>query len=231
MITSKDILKLETRKEIYNLILKHPGLHLRELSRKIDISFGSLRHHLKYLRKIGYITIKSDRRYTRYYAFKKVGKKDKELMNLMRQDVPRKIIMLLLCEGPPELYGKFTKDDLHDPSLRTDIHSKKELANLTKYWRKPYDQEFLIDKKRQTIDFHLNKLIDADIVEKVSVRRKTKYKLKNNFRVWLFIANYKDALSDNLINNMVSWGNDNIERRIDGVSNVVWEIFPHPYHA
>ena len=231
MITTKDILKLETRKKIYNIILKNPGLHLRELSRKTDLSFGGLRHHLKYLKKNGYITIKVDRRYTRYYAVKEVGKKDKELMNLMRQEIPRKIIMLLLCEGPPELYGKFTKDELSDPSLRTFLHSKKEIANLTKYWKKPYDLEFLIDKKRQTIDFHLNKLIDTDIVEKVTDERKTKYKLKDRFRVWLFLANYKDALSDNLVNNMVSWGLDSIDRRVDAVSNVIWEIFPHPYHA
>jgi predicted transcriptional regulator len=224
-------LKLETRKKIYNIILKHPGLHLRELSRKTDISFGGLRHHLKYLKKNGYLTIKVDRRYTRYYAVKEVGKKDKELMNLMRQDIPRKIIMLLLCEGPPELYGKFSKEEISDPSLRTFVHSKKELANLTKYWRKPYDLDFNINKKRQTIDFHLKKLIEADLVEKVKEGRETKYQLKDRFRVWLFLAKYKDALSDNLVDNMVSWSFDVIERKVDAVSNVIWEIFPHPYHA
>lgn len=231
MITKKDILELETRKEIFNLILKHPGLHLRELSRRIDLSLGGLRHHLKYLRKQEYVVTKSYRRYTRYYVSKEVGKTDKELLNLMRQDIPRKIVMLLLCPGPPELYGEISKEEQWNPSLRSYIHSKKDLADLTKYWRKPYDKQFLIDKKRQTIDFHLNKLIDADIIEKFSIGKETKYKLKDIFRVWLFIANYKKALSDDLVDNMADWGIDFIEKRIDAISNVIYEIFPHPYHA
>jgi len=31
MLSKDDILKLETRREIYNLILSNPGLHLREI--------------------------------------------------------------------------------------------------------------------------------------------------------------------------------------------------------
>ena len=36
MISNENILELETRRHIYNIILNYPGLHLRELSRKSD---------------------------------------------------------------------------------------------------------------------------------------------------------------------------------------------------
>ena len=82
-----------------------------------------------------------------------------------------------------------------------------------------------------TIDFHLKKLIDADIVEKIKVGRETKYVIKDEFRIWLFLADYQKSLSDKLVDLKLFWQNDFIERRIDAVLNVTWEIFPHPYHA
>ncbi|MCK4365849.1 MAG: winged helix-turn-helix transcriptional regulator [Thermoplasmatales archaeon] len=48
MISNENILELETRRQIYNIILENPGLHLRELSRRTNLSFGGLRHHLNY---------------------------------------------------------------------------------------------------------------------------------------------------------------------------------------
>lgn len=231
MITKQDILELETRRRIYNIILKYPGLHLRELSRRADISLGGLRHHLNYLKKQEYIVTKSNQRYTRYYVSKKVGKKDKELLNLLRQDVPRKIVLLLLTPGPAELYMEHIKKEQQDPSLHTMTHSKKDLVRLTKYWDKPYDNLFSLKKKRQTIDFHLKKLFEADIIEKIPVGREIKYKLKDEFRVWLFLAEYEKALTDELIDFKLFWQNNFIGNRVDAVFNVIWEIFPHPYHA
>ncbi len=38
-----DILTLEIRGGIYNFILKYPGLHLREISRRMDIPFSTLK--------------------------------------------------------------------------------------------------------------------------------------------------------------------------------------------
>lgn len=97
MISKENFLELENRKKIYNYILKNPGIHLQEVSRKTNISYSTLRHHLDYLKKQGLITTKSNRRYTRYYVTQKVGKKDKEIISLVREEIPRKIILLLLC--------------------------------------------------------------------------------------------------------------------------------------
>jgi len=190
MISNEKILELETRRQIYNIILKYPGLHLRELSRKINISFSSLRYHLNYLEKYGYVVTKTDKRFKRFFASKKVSIRDKIWLNILRQEVPRKIVLLLITAGPADLYGKYTKEEQKNPELRTLVHSKKDLTDLTKYWNKKYADKFRLDKKRVTIDFHLKKLLDADIVEKIKVGKQYKYKIKEEFGIWLFLVGF-----------------------------------------
>jgi predicted transcriptional regulator len=51
MISREEILKLETRRKIYKIILENPGLHLREILRRTKLSYGVLSYHLKYLKK------------------------------------------------------------------------------------------------------------------------------------------------------------------------------------
>ena len=231
MLSEKNILILETRNEIYKIILKNPGLHLRELSRKTDLTLSGVRHHLHYLIQKELIITKSDRRYTRYYVSNKLSKKDKEFLNIMRQEIPRQIILLLLVEGPSEIYRDYTKEDTIDPKVLKMIHSKKELVGLVDYWKKPYDGLFQLKKHRTTIDFHLNKLINADIIEKIQTGKEIKYKVKDEFEIWQFLCNYNETLSDKKVNLMVGWGNSYIERHIDSTLEVLWDIFPHPYHA
>ena len=71
------ILELETRRRIYNFILKNPGLHLREISRRSNIPKTTLIYHLNFLEKQGLIKTEANSRFTRYYTTNKVGKKDK----------------------------------------------------------------------------------------------------------------------------------------------------------
>lgn len=64
----------------------------------------TFRHHLNFLEKYGLIITKADHRYTRYYVIQKVGKQDKEILNLLRQETPRRIFMLLLTPGPGHIF-------------------------------------------------------------------------------------------------------------------------------
>ena len=60
----EDTLALEARREIYNLILANPGLHEREIGRKLEMSLSTLDYHLHYLEKREIVTSKKDGRYT-----------------------------------------------------------------------------------------------------------------------------------------------------------------------
>jgi len=232
MILKENILKLETRRTIYDFIMKYPGLHLREISRRTNIPLGSLKYHLNFLNKYGLIAPKSDHRYIRYYVKQTVGKKDKEILNLLRQETPLRIILMLLTPGPGHIFKdkETQKKAYYKHATFLKLYSKKELIELTNYWIGSYD-DFRLYKHRTTAGFHLEKLLDADLIEKVKVGKEIKYKLKDANEIWAIFIKYRDALSKKSIDNMLIWQSKGLIKVTDKILNVIWEIFPHPYHA
>jgi DNA-binding transcriptional ArsR family regulator len=238
MKSNKDILALDTRKKIYDIILKNPGLHLRELGRKTEIPLATLRYHLNFLTKKGIIITKSDHRYSRYYVKHSVASKDKEIINLLRQDIPLRIILLLLSPGPGDIYmNEETKQIAsEEPTFFLKTHSKKELVELTKYWKGPYGGLFNLNKHRTTIDFHLKKLLDADLIDKIKVGKEFKYRLKSEESIWIFLFENKESISNETIDVYLSWhdslGNDGFfQKRMDLTMEIIYDVFPHPYHV
>ena len=235
MIPREDILKLETRRKIYNIILENPGLHLREILRRTDLSYGVLSYHLKYLKKQDLIVIKVNRRYKRYYVTQKVANKDKEILNILREETPCRIILLLLFAGPGHIYQsrETEKKALTDIATHIDskIYSKRELVELTKHWDGPYAHLFHLRKHRTTIDFHLNKLLEIGLIEKVKVGKEVKYKLKDESMIWRFLIRYKKALSSSSINRSLTWAEDGVDNLVDPLMDILYDILPHPYHV
>ena len=235
MLIRDDILKLETRREIYNFILENPGFHLREISRRVNLSFGGLRYHLDVLKKQDLIITKDDLKYTRYYAPQKVGKNDKEILNLLRQEVPRKIILLLLIVGPGEIYK--TKETQEEAmSISTNLlktYSKRELAELTKYWKGSENKidQFRLEKHRTTVDFHLDKLQKIDLIEKVKVGKEIKYLLKNEDLIWRFFIRYQKELSIEAINILMKSRENTLIIAINNMTDFFFDMFPIPIRA
>ncbi len=95
-MAKKDGLDQEVRRVIYKFILQHPGLHLNELSRKLCIPVSTINYHLNCLKKIEALITKSEGRYVRYYVTKKIGSRDTTIINLLRKDVPLRIVVFLL---------------------------------------------------------------------------------------------------------------------------------------
>ena len=233
MVLEKNLFELETRKRIYSFISEYPGLHLREISRRLNIPFSGLKYHLDFLEKQGVVNKKANRRYTRYYVTQKLSQKDKEIINLLRQEVPCRIILLLLTPGPGHIYrNKHTQvKHIKNPDIFLKTYSKKELVELTKYWNGPYGRLFHLRKHRTTINFHLEKLLDVDLIEKVKVGREVKYKLKDEFKIWVLLIESYKALSHDSINRYLIWHEDTVKDTTDSVIEAVFDIFPHPYHA
>ena len=96
MINERNILKFKTRQEIYDFINNNPGLHFRELSRRMNIPRTTFRHHLRYLKKMGLINEKKEGKYKRIYLSKKMSTQEKQILNLIRQEIPCKIFIYLL---------------------------------------------------------------------------------------------------------------------------------------
>ena len=226
------IFELEKRRQIYNFILKYPGLHLRKLMRKLDLSEGTIKYHLKYLKKRGIIKTQSEDGYVRYYIVNKIGNDQQKILHILRQEVPRNIILYLLLL-----------------SCASQIEISKSL-----------------EKHPTTIEFHLKKLRDMGIIERIPVingkvhikfkviekiecnpvGKEIFYKLKEPYLIYdsiilykekLFGENYFDILSfyykifhtsNKLQQYRMLSKNKNF---VKSLWEEILEIFPHPYHA
>jgi predicted transcriptional regulator len=88
--------ELDTRRAVFEFIKSNPGSHMREIQRRLDMPIGLLKFHIQYLIKHEIIIEKVDRYYKRYYLSGGLGSFDRELLTVLRQDNPRRIILFLL---------------------------------------------------------------------------------------------------------------------------------------
>ena len=93
---SRDALELESRRTIYQFILDHPGSYLRQMEGDLGMAVGQLEYHLRFLVKEGLLTISDDGFYKRYFAASEVSHSDKPILSVLRQKVPRRIILHIL---------------------------------------------------------------------------------------------------------------------------------------
>lgn len=121
-----EYLDLKTRREIYNFITQQPGLHLDEISKKMNIPQDSINYHLGYLKKLGVLIEIPDDEYVRYYIAKKISEREREMLHLLRQDVPLKIIMFLLMN--PEASWMNISRHLKRHPKTISFHLKKLIA-------------------------------------------------------------------------------------------------------
>ncbi len=90
-------LELEARRKIYNLINKSPGLHFREIQRRLSIATGSLDYHIHFLYKHGLLRQERDGKYVRYYPItRNWERQEKDILALLRQKRVRHILIFLL---------------------------------------------------------------------------------------------------------------------------------------
>ena len=104
-----DALELESRRKIFEEIDSVPGIHFREISRRLKIPTGVIEYHLRYLETHELIVFRREGRYKRYYVIGKLGSRDKELLALLRQQMPRRILMHLLLH-PKTSHKKLRKE-------------------------------------------------------------------------------------------------------------------------
>ena len=233
MILKKDILKFDSRNRLYNYILKNPGLHLSELSRRLKIPKTTLLHHIISLKKQNLIDINPEKRYKRIYISEKLSRKDKEILHLLRQEVPCKILLHLMA---------------------TFVVSQIELSKE-------------LEKSPPTIEFHLKKLVDKDIIEPVTIenglirrirescyivgrspiKNEIIYRKKNEditLNIYRILAKYGDSLPDQktiapILKFLREFDSsrklpkrvNHADVAIDEIFKILYEICPHPYHV
>jgi predicted transcriptional regulator len=97
MKIKEKVLENEHRRTIYNFVKENPGLHMRELQRRLKIPLSTLEYHLDYLERKEILSLEDDRRYCRYFAEEHTHE-EKKLLSALRQKRLREIILLVLSE-------------------------------------------------------------------------------------------------------------------------------------
>ena len=220
-MTRQNVIDLKVRSRIFSYISKNPGIHLRGISRAINIPKSTLVYHLNYLKKQNIIEVKTDNYYNRYYPSDKVCQKNKQLLDLFSKDIPRTIILLLA---------------LYPDSSQIDI------INFTQKWKKhPSKIGIFLNRHQTTLSYYFNKLVQIDVIEAIPKGNKIIYRLKNEEFVFDFLITYKNKLKKDdatwrIIKRILDIDNDQVNHSfftkiLDSIFETTYEIFPHPYHV
>jgi predicted transcriptional regulator len=92
-----EILENERRGKIYGFIKKNPGLHFRELQRRLKVPLASLEYHLDYMVRKKVLLREDEGHYTRYYV-EQLDAEDKKILRSLRQRRLREIVLIILSE-------------------------------------------------------------------------------------------------------------------------------------
>lgn len=89
--------EMDTRRRIYECIIASPGLHFREIQRRLTLATGSLDYHLHFLEKNGMIRKEKMGKFVRYYAYTKTWEQEeKDVLAILRQSNIRHILIFLI---------------------------------------------------------------------------------------------------------------------------------------
>jgi predicted transcriptional regulator len=163
-----EILSLETRKKIYDSITRHPGMHMREISRHTGYSVALVKYHVQYLEKHGLLTVAREGGYNRYFASaapSSLTQSDKKALALLRQEIPLRIVLHLL---------------------------KNERA-------KHKDILAAVPVSASTLSFHLNKLLEGEVLGVERAGEKKGYYLTNPQNIVRLLVTFKplfDRMAD-----------------------------------
>jgi predicted transcriptional regulator len=129
-----DILELESRRKIYEVVKQNAGCHMREILRASGMSFGMVSYHLAFLGKNNLIKEEKDGSYVRYYPVS-VEAKDEKLLALLRQRSVRAILIFVIG---------------HEGCSHQEISAGVHLAPSTTTWhlKKLIDTGIVISDKK-----------------------------------------------------------------------------------
>ena len=131
----QDVLELETRRKIYDLINQNPGIHLSKISQILKMRTSLVEYHLNYLEKHGIVTADKETGYSRYFIKGKIGIEDKKYLFILRQKTVLEIILFLLKNdfSPHKKILENVKVSASTLSYHLNKLLKKGIVKLNRY--------------------------------------------------------------------------------------------------
>ena len=104
-----DVLELEIRRKIYNLVSKNPGLHANKIAALCSVSGQLADYHLAYLERYELLTAVKEEGFRRYYVKGTVGLKERMRISILRHATPLQIVLFLL-QHPSSTYQQILSE-------------------------------------------------------------------------------------------------------------------------
>ena len=140
--TANDPLDLEIRKKVYDTVKKSPGIHFRELQRRIHLATGSLDYHVHFLVKNKLLRAERSEGFVHYYVTSvSYEKDDKDLRKLLRNEHMRHIVVFLL-------------ENKRASALKIAEHVGVSSSNLSRYLKTLEEKETITYTKQGRYRFY-----------------------------------------------------------------------------
>lgn len=160
-----DLLELDARRRLFETVQNYPGLHLRELARRVEMNPNHAKYHLLYLEKHGVVSSRKQDGYWTFYPKEQgsvgmrdsIGTQDKQVLALLRRPVPLHVTVVLL--------------DREEASL-------SELCEA-------------VDSSPSTLHYHMGKMEKSGLVESRREGRERRFHLVDQERVLQLLMQYR----------------------------------------
>jgi DNA-binding transcriptional ArsR family regulator len=233
-LETDNILNLESRRLIYNHIRDYPGIHLSELVRKTNFSEGTVRYHIRYLNKRNLIRIDNVDGYARYFLKNNIRNGHSKILNVVRKETPRRILLTLL------IFHVFSKKQL-------STYIKKNPSTIHHYLKILEKMDIVEPVKHKDDLIKIN--YEKNIFVKVKRnRRDIFYILKDPYLIYdIFIIYEKKLFDDKIVESFLDvyrfFSHDeniyskkkksivviNYNDSIGNIEDVFKEFFPLPF--
>src|SRR2546427_6279685 len=112
---------LTSRERVLALVTSQPGLHLRELPRRLGLSLRSVRYHLEGLEEGERVTPHRSGRFARWFAAAAVSTENRTLISALRGRRPRASLSELLRGRPRRFSSPEEATGLSSAALVQDL--------------------------------------------------------------------------------------------------------------
>jgi DNA-binding transcriptional ArsR family regulator len=194
--------------------------------KKVKLGEGTIRYHINYLKKTSLICEKDERGYTRYYVGDNIGCLEKEMLCILQQDLPRKIILFTLFNfgiSQTELSKELEKSPKTIQYHLNKLKEKKIIERAT------FDNGMMLTNRNNRY------------FRRLPAGKEIIYRLKNPYLMYDLFLKYKDTFSDDQITSSLIKYLEYISREcqprpkisdnksFDRAIGLINKIFPSPW--
>jgi predicted transcriptional regulator len=142
-----DILELETRRKIFTLLKKNPGINLSKIAKILNLRVSLVEYHLRYLEKHDMVQSDTHTGFKRYIVTGEVKSIQKKNFSLLRQKNLLIIVLFLIKKGKANHKQILQQMDISPATL--SYHLNRLIKNK------------IIDVDKQGTS-HIYKIIDSN---------------------------------------------------------------------